>query len=266
MRYKVIKAYNEAPSNPIDIKQGEMLTFIEESDHDGDWPNWIFCKGENKEGWVPKQILNIKETEVIVSEDYNAREHSLAPGEILIPQKYLNGWLWGYKTGNPTEMAWAPLNHLEKIVNLRLGDLDIAHISSIKSLWEQLNTVHLQDSTHFKNHYKNFTFEKRIENLTSKEQCEYLIKTLLDDNEIVGYCLCSINRKVGEIDSLFIQEDYREYGYGRNLVQAGLQWFEENYCEKVQVSVAAGHESVLGFYEKFGFYPRLTYLVQKRED
>lgn len=32
MRYKVIKDYSETPQNPITIKKGEVLEFVEESD------------------------------------------------------------------------------------------------------------------------------------------------------------------------------------------------------------------------------------------
>jgi hypothetical protein len=31
---------------------------------------------------------------------------------------------------------------------------------------------------------------------------------------IIGYCISTIDKNVGEIDSLFIEENYRKYGYG----------------------------------------------------
>jgi len=46
------------------------LQFVEESNPEGDWANWIFCRGENKEGWVPKHILAVNNSEVTVLEDY----------------------------------------------------------------------------------------------------------------------------------------------------------------------------------------------------
>ena len=112
MEYKVVKEYQDAPESPIRIVLGEKLQFVEESNPEGDWANWIFCRGENKEGWVPKQILAIDNGEVTALEDYFAKEHRLAIGETLVKEYELNGWIWSSKLGSPKELAWAPLNHL----------------------------------------------------------------------------------------------------------------------------------------------------------
>jgi hypothetical protein len=112
MRYKVIKEYSDAPQDPIRIKEGETLEFIEESDPEGDWPNWVFCRGKEKEGWIPRQILRIEETLAVSLADYSAQEHNLYPEEILVSEKILNGWIWCYKQKEEGRFAWAPLNHL----------------------------------------------------------------------------------------------------------------------------------------------------------
>ena len=70
--------------------------------------------------------------------------------------------------------------------------------------------------------------------------------------------------ETGEIESLFIKEEFRKLGYGNKLVEQGISWFENNKCEKIEVSVAAGHESVFSFYEKFGFQPRMVSLRRKK--
>ncbi len=115
MKYKVIKNYNDAPANPISIEKGEKLDFIKESNPNGDWAGWIFCKGCNKEGWVPKQILEIKNGKITSLEKYTAKEHNLKLNEILISEKELNGWIWCKKEANSNAFAWAPLNHLQKL-------------------------------------------------------------------------------------------------------------------------------------------------------
>lgn len=111
MKYKVIKEYNDSPENPIELKKDEVLEFIEESNPSGDWPNWIYCKGHNKVGWVPKQILKIKDKQVIVLKDYIATEHNLKLNEIVIQDYELNGWIWSYKEDSKV-YGWAPLNCL----------------------------------------------------------------------------------------------------------------------------------------------------------
>ncbi|MGL1893670.1 MAG: SH3 domain-containing protein [Spirochaetaceae bacterium] len=113
MKYKVIKKYNDIPDKPIEIIKGEVLEFIEESDPNGDWPNWILCTGDNKEGWIPKQILNVEGNTVISLEEYTAKEHCLFIDEILLSKRELNGWIWAVKENSPDAWGWAPLNHLQ---------------------------------------------------------------------------------------------------------------------------------------------------------
>ena len=115
MKYRVIKEYRDAPRIPVRVVKGEKLTFIEESDPLGDWPNWVFCRGENKEGWIPNQILEISNGIAVCISDYSAREHNLSPGEILIMIDSLNGWIWCYKEKDKENPGWAPLNHLKKL-------------------------------------------------------------------------------------------------------------------------------------------------------
>ncbi|EGQ7979812.1 MULTISPECIES: SH3 domain-containing protein [Vibrio] len=114
MKYKVVKEYFDAPENPIRIEKGEILQFVEESNPEGDWANWVYCKGINKEGWVPKQILEIEGDKVVVLKDYFAREHTLVIGDNVVAEYELNGWIWCEKESMPNVYAWAPINHLAK--------------------------------------------------------------------------------------------------------------------------------------------------------
>ncbi|HDU8579770.1 MULTISPECIES: SH3 domain-containing protein [unclassified Vibrio] len=114
MEYQVVKEYQDAPESPIHVVKGEKLQFVEESNPEGDWPNWVFCRGTSKEGWVPKQILTIDSEQATVLKDYFAKEHALTVGETLISEYELNGWIWCSKLGEGGELAWAPLNHLTK--------------------------------------------------------------------------------------------------------------------------------------------------------
>jgi len=115
MQYRVIKDYNDAPAQAIKLCVDEQLQVIEESNPVGDWPNWVFCKGESKQGWVPKQILNIEGEVAICSKNYDATEHNVTVGDIIIANEGLNGWVYGIKNGVQETLGWAPLNCLEKV-------------------------------------------------------------------------------------------------------------------------------------------------------
>ncbi|WP_026971108.1 SH3 domain-containing protein [Aliagarivorans marinus] len=121
MHYKVMKNYSDNPSKPIRVLAGEELVVIEESNPEGDWPNWVLCKGTNKQGWVPKQLLRIVGSSATMLSDYHAIEHSLIVGETVVAQSELNGWVWAEKTAAPGQFAWAPINHLERLPTSHRG-------------------------------------------------------------------------------------------------------------------------------------------------
>ncbi|MDC7231724.1 MAG: hypothetical protein PQJ58_00710 [Spirochaetales bacterium] len=69
-RYIVNKNYDDAPDDPVRVLCGETLELVETSDPQGDWPHWVYCKTESKEGWIPEQILEIDKKKIMVLEDY----------------------------------------------------------------------------------------------------------------------------------------------------------------------------------------------------
>jgi GNAT superfamily N-acetyltransferase len=71
--------------------------------------------------------------------------------------------------------------------------------------------------------------------------------------------------KAGEIESIFVEESYRAGGIGSTFLTRALAWLDENGSVRNRVSVSDGNEGVWDFYKKFGFYPRLTVLEQKRD-
>ncbi len=71
--------------------------------------------------------------------------------------------------------------------------------------------------------------------------------------------------KTGEIESIFVEEGYRSRGIGSALVERALAWLDTNDSVRNRVSIADGNEAAFSFYKKFGFYPRMTVLEQKKE-
>lgn len=133
----------------------------------------------------------------------------------------------------------------------------------IKKLWEKLNEIHLNDSHYFKDHFESFTFEKRCEKFITILEKNLRIEVINEGDEIIGYCISTIENGVGEIDSIFIENNYQGFGYGNKLVANSINWLKENNCKKIVVGVAEGHETVIDFYKRFKFYPRFTYLEMK---
>jgi ribosomal protein S18 acetylase RimI-like enzyme len=84
--------------------------------------------------------------------------------------------------------------------------------------------------------------------------------------EHIGYCVTTINpEKQGEIESLFIEKEYRGMGIGDNLMARALAWLKTMSVQKTILGVAEGNESVFPFYRRYNFYPRVTILWQKTD-
>ena len=145
-------------------------------------------------------------------------------------------------------------------MNCQISVIKKKDLPLIKELWEKLNDIHLRDSHFFKDHYMKFTFEKRCEKFIDTDDSNIRIELVSDKEIPVGYCISTIEKTSGEIDSIFVKDGYRKNGYGRILMENSIHWLKENNCTKISVAVAEGHESVYGFYQKYGFYPRMTYL------
>ena len=143
------------------------------------------------------------------------------------------------------------------MMNISIIEKDIAELEIIKPLWEKLNSIHLDKSVYFKSKYENFTFDKRIESIYKKAQKGIIkIDVLLDNDkrDIVGYCLSSIEDNLGEVESIFIEKEYRKFGLGDKLMNNALQWFNSNGIKNIEINVVYANDEVLPFYEKHGFH------------
>lgn len=128
---------------------------------------------------------------------------------------------------------------------------EIQDLNAIRPLWEALNRHHLNHSRHFKTHYLQQSFDDRIKKFEKVEQ--YRIEVICQENKPYGYILASIDKGVGEIDSFYIYDDLRGLGLGEYLIKRMITWFESNHIDQVDVSIAAGNEEIIMFYQRMGF-------------
>lgn len=158
------------------------------------------------------------------------------------------------------------VNELSKVAYevIPASDLD-----KIAILWEQLKEHHKGRSVHFKERFEHMTFEERKSKLLAKAEEERIyVETAKEQQTMktVGYCISTItNNGIGEIDSLFVLEEFRGSGIADTFMQHALDWMDEQAVQVKQIVVSCGNEEVFGFYARYGFYPCLTTLFQKRE-
>jgi diamine N-acetyltransferase len=133
-------------------------------------------------------------------------------------------------------------------------------LDNIAPLWDKLRNHHLERTRNFAWHYQSQTFANRKEALFHKTKNGKIRVELVNDREtgtLVGYCISSItDDRIGELESMFVEACCRSMGVGQQLVKSSLDWMTEEKVTIRRVVVNAGNEEVLGFYRRFGFYPR----------
>ena len=126
---------------------------------------------------------------------------------------------------------------------------------------------HQNKSENFQEHYQDFSFQERKEDLLKKSAVGSLRVDLAKDvseDRVVGYCVSSLSPELeGEIDSIYVDEAWRSEGVGGTLMERALNWMDENHVKKRRILVANGNEKALEFYARYGFYHRATVLEQK---
>ena len=154
------------------------------------------------------------------------------------------------------------MNNFEFVIG-SIGLLDF-----VQPLWEKLNRHHEINSNYFSNKFRDLNFEVRKNKFINDSNIEVKIDLIKDVEKdlYIGYCISTINKELmGEIDSLFIDEEYRKYGLGNKLMTRALEWLNSNQVKTKIIGVAEGNENILEFYKRYGFYKRRIILEQVKE-
>ncbi len=143
---------------------------------------------------------------------------------------------------------------------------DESGLDIIQPLWEKIKEHHKARSIHFKEQFEKVTWEMRKKQILEKVHNGALLVHLAQDNntkKYIGYCVTSIDdNNVGEIESIFIEAQYRRAGIGAIFMKRALVWMDAHAVSRRVIAVAVGNEEVFGFYAKFDFYPRVSILMQ----
>jgi ribosomal protein S18 acetylase RimI-like enzyme len=152
-------------------------------------------------------------------------------------------------------------------VNLMINyyETDENELDLIKELWEKLNGHHKARSKYFYQEYEKIVFEDRKKELLNKVGDKNLRVDIAVDTvseEAVGYCVSSISKEKGEIDSLYVQENFRNMGIADRLMRRALNWMDKNNVVKRVVKLSTGNDDAIQFYSHYGFHPKQILLKQ----
>jgi len=140
-------------------------------------------------------------------------------------------------------------------------------LETISGLWQKLIAHHETLSpVYFASRYARMTFDQRKKQLLEKSENGALRIDLAGDKdtgEFIAYCVGTFSEQgQGEIESIYIDRDYRGLGIGDTLMRRALDWMDEHSVTKKLLGLGAGNEKVFAYYQRYGFYPRVTILEQ----
>ena len=143
-------------------------------------------------------------------------------------------------------------------------------LDSIAPLWDKLNSHHVSVSPYFSEQFATFSFQKRRKGIIPGKDGKLIkvdLARAIAENKIAGYCFSSIVNsqygRIGEIESLYIEPEYRGLGIGERFMRSAINWMDSEGVDRKMVVVAVGNEEVYEFYRRFGFYPKSTRLEYK---
>ena len=154
--------------------------------------------------------------------------------------------------------------NISLMMKIEYAATDQRDLDLIGHLWKKLYEHHRVRSPNNAKHFVNMTFDIRKKGLLEKARKGALRLDIARDimtDKIIGYCVSSVTEdKQGEIESIFIEKDYRKHGIGDNLMKRALGWMDGLSADKRIIGVAVGNEEAFGFYARYNFYPRVTIL------
>jgi len=152
------------------------------------------------------------------------------------------------------------------MAKIKYIETDAQGLDLIAPLWQKLNEHHKARSPHHARHFAAMTWEIRKKDLLEKSKNGAIRVDLArhkNTGVLVGYCVSTISEKrQGEIESIYIEENYRRSGIGDNLMKRAINWLDSHSVTKKIIGVASGNEEVFPFYSRYHFYPRVTILEQ----
>jgi diamine N-acetyltransferase len=151
-------------------------------------------------------------------------------------------------------------------MNVNFNEIGIQDIIRIKQLWSKLNAIHSVTSPFFSDEYASKSFDHRVDELSEKSR-RGIIKIFIaqdkDTDIIIGYCVCSSIESTGEIDSIFVEDEYRKNKIGDMLLSYAEEFFNSNSVSKRVVCVYIGNEQVMNFYNRHHYYQKYITLEKR---
>jgi GNAT superfamily N-acetyltransferase len=101
--------------------------------------------------------------------------------------------------------------------------------------------------------HNNDSFQKVLD---SKQNFIYVAE---EDNKLIGFATFSIRdvvrypKPIAELDELFVHEEYRKHGVGKQFMRVIEEKAKELNCHRMYIESHYDHKTAHAFYEKLGY-------------
>lgn len=131
-------------------------------------------------------------------------------------------------------------------------------LKSCNTLWELFIRNQAQNAGEMSVGVEEYIRNLRDYGLSQKTQNGKLhvqIVSVSGQKEPIGFCITSMTKeKIGEVEALFVAENYQGNKLGSQLFEKALAWMEKEGAIEQRLVVVVGNEKVFNFYAKYGFF------------
>lgn len=142
-------------------------------------------------------------------------------------------------------------------------------LDMLEPLWKQLRSHHGSVAKYFAKKLMERSYAERTNDFMIKApNHKFKVDVLVigPNKRPIGFCISSVSDTgIGEIESLFVEENFRGLNLGDELMKNALKWMDDAGVSKKRISVVVGNDNVLTFYEKYGFKPR-SYILEQLDN
>ncbi len=135
-----------------------------------------------------------------------------------------------------------------------------ADIPEIIILWKEFMDFHSALDSHLaRSDEGHIEFAKWIGKLIEQEDNQVLVALM--DSKVIAYSLSRIlemppvmkTRKIGYINDLAVNSEFRRTGVGEKMLKEILAWFKANDIRRIELRALAANDAAVSFWKKRGF-------------
>lgn len=155
-------------------------------------------------------------------------------------------------------------------IRIEIREATSKDLPEVADLWELLAEHHEKLSPHFSLAWDS---KRKWSKYLKKKFSEISTKLIVaeENGRLVGFMLCLLapnapvykERKIGVVSDVYVLEERRMKGVGREMLNFAVKWFKKNRVRTVQLFVAHDNVAARAVWHQLGFEP---FMIYKRLD